>query len=244
LVAAELGRASGRDVLGWIDRGDGEPGPKSFWTLDPIDGTKGFLRGDHYAVALALIEGGEVTFGALACPNLSWEPGLSRGDGILLAASPEAGCWMEPLGTEARDGRSSDTKEIRASALSSLSEGRFCESVEPAHTDQELSQSIAREAGLSTKPFRIDSQCKYAVVARGEASVYLRVPKGASYREKIWDHAAGMTVVESAGGRVTDLDGRNLDFTRGKRLTGNRGVVATSGGVHDRVLEAIRKLSV
>ena len=41
-----------------------------FWTLDPIDGTKGFLRGEQYAVALALIVGGEVVVAALACPNL------------------------------------------------------------------------------------------------------------------------------------------------------------------------------
>ena len=41
-----------------------------FWTLDPIDGTKGFLRNEQYAVALALIAGGRVVVAALACPNL------------------------------------------------------------------------------------------------------------------------------------------------------------------------------
>ena len=43
---------------------------ESFWTLDPIDGTKGFLRGDQYALALALVEGGCVRVGILGCPRL------------------------------------------------------------------------------------------------------------------------------------------------------------------------------
>jgi 3'(2'), 5'-bisphosphate nucleotidase len=55
-------------VRAWIDRGGGQVGDR-FWTLDPIDGTKGFLRGDQYVVALALIEGGTVVVAALAAPS-------------------------------------------------------------------------------------------------------------------------------------------------------------------------------
>lgn len=40
------------------------------WTIDPIDGTKGFLRGEQYAVCLSLIVDGEVTIGVIGCPNL------------------------------------------------------------------------------------------------------------------------------------------------------------------------------
>ena len=56
----------------WIDAGNGAV-KQRFWTLDPIDGTKGFLRNDQYAVALALIEDGEVKVGALACPALPFK---------------------------------------------------------------------------------------------------------------------------------------------------------------------------
>jgi 3'(2'), 5'-bisphosphate nucleotidase len=52
--------------------------PDRYWTLDPIDGTKGFLRGDQYAIALALVEHGEVVLGVLGCPNLP-NPDGSRG---------------------------------------------------------------------------------------------------------------------------------------------------------------------
>ncbi len=51
--------ATADSVCAWIDRGCGDPGGR-FWVLDPIDGTKGFLRGDQYAVALALVVGNDM----------------------------------------------------------------------------------------------------------------------------------------------------------------------------------------
>ena len=59
-------------------------------------------------------------------------------------------------------------------------------------------------------------------------------------RDRIWDHAAGKAVVEAAGGRVTDVDGRDLDFTRGRALEDNRGIIAASGTLFDEVLAAVR----
>ena len=58
-------------MLSWIDRGQEKLDPaRRYWVLDPIDGTKGFLRKGQYAIALALIERGEIILGLLACPNL------------------------------------------------------------------------------------------------------------------------------------------------------------------------------
>ena len=90
----------------------------------------------------------------------------------------------------------------------------------------------------------MDSQAKYAVVARGEADIYLRLPTRADYREKIWDHAAGALIVAEAGGTVTDIHGRPLEFHHGRELAANRGVIVTNGRLHDRVLEAIRELGI
>ncbi len=58
-------------ALSAIDIGNHDASNSSYWTLDPIDGTKGFLRGGQYAVSLAFIENGEVTLGVLGCPNMS-----------------------------------------------------------------------------------------------------------------------------------------------------------------------------
>jgi len=87
---------------------------------------------------------------------------------------------------------------------------------------------------------RVDSQAKYAMVARGDAEIYLRLPRG-DYVENIWDHAAGKILVEEAGGTVTDLTGRPLDFSHGPKLSENRGIVATNGRFHDQVIAAIQE---
>ena len=81
--------------------------------------------------------------------------------------------------------------------------------------------------GITKEPVRIDSQCKYAVVARGDASIYLRLPTRPGY-QKNWDHSAGVMVIEEAGGRVSDIFGK-VDFSIGRTLANNKGVVVTSG---------------
>lgn len=61
-------------------------------------------------------------------------------------------------------------------------------------------------------------------MSRGDAEIYLRLPRpGKRYEEKIWDHAAGVVVVEEAGGRVTDVYGKPLDFSQGRTLKENTG---------------------
>jgi 3'(2'), 5'-bisphosphate nucleotidase len=234
-VAEELGGDPGlAPVLSWIDRGNAHADGPRFWTLDPIDGTKGFLRGEQYAVALALIEGGQAVVGLLGCPNL---PDGAGGYGLLFSAVRGEGARRHPLWEEGGEG-----KPITVAAVRSASEARFCESVESAHSDQELSARIAALLGITAEPYRIDSQCKYAAVAEGDASIYLRLPTKKEYREKIWDHAAGSLVVEEAGGRVTDVEGLPLDFTRGRTLASNQGVVATCGSIHDEVIAAVKQV--
>ena len=129
--------------------------------------------------------------------------------------------------------------KVQVTSLLDVSRARFCESVESGHTDQDASVRIATALGITAEPFRIDSQCKYAAVARGDAQIYLRLPTRADYREKVWDHAAGMIVVEEAGGVVSDVEGKPLDFTHGRALEANRGVIATCGAIHAKVVEAV-----
>jgi 3'(2'), 5'-bisphosphate nucleotidase len=120
---------------------------------------------------------------------------------------------------------------------------RFVESVESGHTDHAAHQSLARALGITQDSVRLDSQAKYGAVARGDAAVYLRLPspKSPHYREKIWDHAAGALIIEEAGGRVTDAQGADLDFSQGRRLERNRGIVASNGHLHPALLRAIQK---
>ena len=232
-AAAGLGdpAVSESQVLDWIDRGgtSSAQGP-SYWTVDPIDGTKGFLRGGQYVVALALLVDRQVVLGVLGCPNLPCE----SGNGSLMVAVQGCGTCQLPLDSDRRQGL-----PARVSAVSDSAAARFCESVESGHSSHDDAARIAERLGISAEPLRMDSQAKYAAVARGEAQIYLRLPTSESYRENIWDHAAGSIVVTEAGGRVSDVLGRDLDFTHGRRLEANRGIVATNGLLHQQVLDAV-----
>jgi 3'(2'), 5'-bisphosphate nucleotidase len=233
LQAADV-TATREEVAGWIDHGRHTPQPRRFWTLDPIDGTKGFLRGEQYAISLALIVEGRIEVAVLGCPNLPAADAWDRHLGAVFTAARGAGAQVRPL-----DDPQAPPRPVRTSATRHPSLSRLCESVESGHSAQGASAEIAARLGLQHPPVRLDSQAKYAVVARGEADIYLRLPTRKDYREKIWDHAGGVLVVEEAGGRVTDVAGRPLDFTCGAELVRNRGVVATNGGLHDAVLAAV-----
>lgn len=222
-------------VCAWIDAGGGAVGPR-FWTLDPIDGTKGFLRDDQYAVALALVVDGRVEVAALACPALPLvadrpEPPV----GTIFVAARGEGATMAPL---ADPSAGLPVRVTRGSAGRGL---RFAESVEAAHGDPGRQAALARAVGITAPPLRMDSQAKYGALARGDAVLYLRLPspEAPNYREKIWDHAAGSLIVEEAGGRVTDASGRALQFADGRVMSRNRGVVASNGEWHDRVIAAL-----
>jgi 3'(2'), 5'-bisphosphate nucleotidase len=231
-VADECGACDSDAVLGWIDRGAGEAAGR-YWVLDPIDGTKGFLRNDQYAVALALIENGTAQWGFLACPALP----NARGTGSIFVAQRGSGAREFSLQGE-------ELGPIRVSAQSDITQARLAESVESAHTNQGLAARLRDKLGIEAEPVRMDSQGKYAAVARGDAEIYLRSPnsKTPEYRENIWDHAAGCLVVEEAGGRVSDVYGNPLDWSQGRRLENNIGVLATNGASHDGVLRELAQL--
>lgn len=219
-------------VTRWIDHGNGKVAAR-YWTLDPIDGTKGFLRKDQYAVALAMMAEGEVKVGVLACPALTLTLKAGPVTGILFVAVRGEGATMQAI-----DGGSPEP--IKVTSSSDTENFRFVESVE--HGDQRLQQAIAQAAGITTESIRMDSQAKYGAVASGNAVLYLRLPspKYPDYQEKIWDHAAGVIVVEEAGGRVSDMYGKPLDFSKADRLE-TTGVVVSNGEIHDKVLAALKQ---
>ncbi|KAF4123895.1 3'(2'), 5'-bisphosphate nucleotidase [Geosmithia morbida] len=97
------------DTLSLIDMGGrGEGGPQGrFWVMDPVDGTKTFLRRQQYAVSLALIEDGREVVGVLCCPNLRvGDDGRVREDavdehglGVMLSAVRGRGVSVRDLST-------------------------------------------------------------------------------------------------------------------------------------------------
>ena len=233
-------QASPSQVCSWIDRGRAAPG-KRFWTLDPIDGTKGYLRGDQYAVALALLVDGEVQTGVLGCPNLAdaYRPDVD-GVGSLVIAACGQGTWTTSLAAPGL------FEQLHVSERSDPAFGRILRSYEDNHTNPGQLDWLAHMLQVRADPVRMDSQSKYAVLAAGKGDVILRLLSldKPDYHEKIWDHAAGSIIIEEAGGLVTDLSGKALDFRTGRTLECNRGVLATNGRLHAAFVEALKEVPV
>jgi 3'(2'), 5'-bisphosphate nucleotidase len=229
---------SGR-VCQWIDKGRGKP-EGSFWTLDPIDGTKGFLRGGQYATGLASIKNGELELAAIGCPELELPGHRSLGKGVALFAGRGRGCWAASLDDL------EDVKRwvrVEVSKCRDIFQARLLDSFDPEHKNEEKNQRVREMLGIKPPPVIMDSMAKQAVLAAGDAEVFFRTlpQKEPGHREKIWDVAAGALAITEAGGRVTDLLGKELDFTAGLTLARNPGLVATNGFLHDQVLGALQK---
>ncbi len=232
-VQTQVTGATPEAVTDWIDRGNGKVEAR-YWTLDPIDGTKGYIRGDQYAIALALVEDGEVKLGVLGCPALATDttqPASERG--AIFVAVRGQGATMIPLG-----GGAPQPIQVNSTDNRFL---RLIESVESRHGNLAMQEAVAQAVGLSAPILRLDSQAKYGVVARGEAALYIRIPIPQAWdrKENTWDHAAGAIVVEEAGGRVTDIYGQPLDFSFGTQLVNNQGIIASNGAIHQAVLAAV-----
>lgn len=239
---------SEEEVLDAIDAGNSKGGNKGrIWALDPIDGTKGFLRGGQYAVCLALMVDGEVQVGVLGCPNLPVDDSApltedigaaatdAEGKGVLFSAVKGQGAFSQPL-TRGKVGKG---HSISVSKITDVSQAVLCESVEAGHSSKGDNADIAAKLGITGKPVQMDSQAKYGSVARGAGDVYLRLPVRKDYVEKIWDHAAGDLLVREAGGQVTDVEGKRLDFSQGRTLKENKGIIAAPKDVHAKVIEAV-----
>ncbi|KAJ3679444.1 hypothetical protein LUZ60_017455 [Juncus effusus] len=247
-------------ILQLIQNCNSTGGPKGrFWVLDPVDGTLGFIRGDQYAVALALIENGEVILGVLGCPNYpmkkewlnyhqkyyrlmsrlappqpdSWHKGC-----VLFAKKGGGKAWMQPL--TGQTGGQEGSRRIRVSDVSDPALATFCEPVEKANSSHSFTAGLVHSVGVKKQPLRVYSMVKYAAIARGDAEIFMKFARS-GYKEKIWDHAAGVVIIQEAGGVVTDARGRSLDFSKGLFLEGlDRGVIACSGLLlHERIIGAV-----
>ncbi|CAF0914397.1 unnamed protein product [Didymodactylos carnosus] len=223
-------KISDEDVLRWIDYGRGNIAHR-YWTLDPIDGTKGYLRGDQYAIALALVIGGQIVLGIIACPALD--------EGMIFWAVRNHGAYRQDIEQQ--------TYPVRIKTIQNdfdRSQLQYVESIENTLCDHEKQDKVAQLLGISTPSIRLDSMTKYCLVASGKVGLYLRFPSPnkVDYRENIWDHAAGVIVVEESGGYVTDMDGKELNFHDNIKMLNNRGVIVSNNiTIHQQLLHVIKQ---
>lgn len=232
-IAALVGEVLGEpvrvaDLVRWLDHGQARVAERT-WVIDPIDGTKGFLARRHYVIALGVLCAGQPAAGLIAAPHY--------GQGGAIFAAHDGAASVQPLA-------GGPAQPIRVSQRTDPAALVVLESVEKSHASRELMAQVREAAGLGAAPvIRLDSQEKYARIAAGEADLYLRLPRLHSTRpHMIWDHAAGAAIVQSAGGVVSDVDGTPLDFTQGRTLAKNYGVIVANPRIHARVVQAARSI--
>ncbi|KGN49178.1 putative PAP-specific phosphatase, mitochondrial isoform X1 [Cucumis sativus] len=256
------------NVLKAIDRGANVAfafgsKPATYWVLDPIDGTRGFLRGNDvlYVVGLALVVEGEIVLGVMGCPNwhgdLSEESNsedLERGgvwsrSGAIMIAHAGSGTWTRRLSDMQSPSKVfHNWTRCFVDEYSLVHEARFC--IPDSQTWESLPPSTSLQATTNADQVGsgqilllrkcCGSLCKYFMVASGRASVFILRAKSQSII-KTWDHAGGMICVHEAGGKVTDWKGNDIDLAAdqaGRRiLSPSGGILVSNGHLHDLIIE-------
>jgi len=243
-----------------------------FWALDPIDGTAAFVKGQQYAIALALIEDGAEVLGVLGCPNLALSSSHhhhrrrvtetevdDEGLGLMLSAVRGQGAEVRPMGwgalQPAQRVKHQDKQPQRPGAASggdtrgvvSLGDLHFIDSSTTSASCSRKVRQLAQAVGVAYPGTELySSHMRYvALILGGPTHVQVRVPKAAAAVSYIWDHAGAQLIYTEAGagtGKVTDLHGRAVDFGRGRELAGNWGVITADESVHGRILELVAGL--
>jgi 3'(2'), 5'-bisphosphate nucleotidase len=228
LVGEILGESvSEADIIRWLDHGRGRIADR-MWAVDPIDGTKGFLAGRRYTIAVGLLVNNQAVDSVMGAPGYP-DP---SGQGKLFYTDKSAAHMQSMAGGE--------TQHIHVSARTAADPIIAAESVESKHTAHGVNSRAYEAGGLKSVLIeRLDGQDKYCMIACGDADVYLRVSPNRDYRHKTWDHAAGIALIQAAGGVVSDLDCAPIVFSPDGTL-GNQYIIVSNGLIHQNVLDGLR----
>jgi 3'(2'), 5'-bisphosphate nucleotidase len=172
----------------------------TYFLVDPLDGTKEFVRGgDDYTVNIGLIEHGVPRLGVVFTPER----------GTMHAGAVGDCAWM----TDPESGRRPIVTRARGETLTAVAS--------KSHFNQPTADYL-EQAAPGCGYMSVGSSLKFCLVAEGQADLYPRLSPTSE-----WDTAAGHAVVLAAGGRVDGPDGTALRY--GKRAFINRAFVATGG---------------
>ncbi|KFA62547.1 hypothetical protein S40285_05693 [Stachybotrys chlorohalonatus IBT 40285] len=246
---AAPGPASVDDMLDIIDLGAKGTGGSTgrFWCMDPVDGTRSFLRGEQYAVSLALVEDGREVVGVLGCPNVKLADGRIEetsvdpdGLGIMLTAVRGQGSTSRHLPARGLVPPAVPLARLRAPA--DPRRIHVVDSLLSKAYDHDVVRRVAHRLGAPYPGTEVySSHVRYAALIVGGGDFQLRVPVGPRTKMCVWDHAGAQLIFTELGGKVTDLDGNPIDFGAGRDLNRNRGMVAAKEDIHNTILELVRE---
>ncbi|KAF9892339.1 hypothetical protein FE257_002116 [Aspergillus nanangensis] len=218
------------------------------WVLDPVDGTATFIQGQQYAVCLALVENGRQKLAVLGCPNLNLETGRihedivdREGGGQQIFAVAGHGAFMRPMGTHGLlDARKIDRKP----QITEIKDLDFVDCAATTSSDIGMHSRLAAHLGAPW-PHSTDlwsAQLRYIAIAVGGCNTLLKIPRKASYRSNIWDHAGGMLIAEETGCTISDLAGNPVDCGQGRTLAGCYGMIVAPASIHGKLLQGVKEI--
>lgn len=218
------------------------------WVIDPIDGTRNFVRGHMFAINIALLVDGKQVLSALGCPRTSIDATAPlhnqdvdpAGIGCMIFAVKDHGAFAAPL--------DSDILELQPRKLQNCSSTkddiRFVTKAGLVkHGDVRVHELIAGRLnavypGCDLLPWTL----RWAMLAMGLGNATVWVYKSKDYCPKLWDHAGAMLLFEETGGLITDVLGKPIDLTTGAELSANVGFVAGTVASHELILKTTQQV--
>jgi 3'(2'), 5'-bisphosphate nucleotidase len=218
IVAALVARFPGDGILSEEAPDDGSRLVRQrVWMIDPLDGTKDFIRGENgFATMIGLLVDERPALGVV------YQPILDR----LYFATQGEGAFVEDQGGPA--------EPIRVSEVRDLTQVRMVAS--KSHREEVIDR-VRAELGISDELNVGSVGLKLGLIARGERDLYVN-PAGHS---KLWDVCAPEAILAEAGGRLTDARGAPLAY-RGTEVGNLKGLIASNAIIHDDVVNRLAAL--
>lgn len=244
--------ATAEVMMDMIDRGGQGKGGREgyYWIMDPVDGTKAFLEGHQYAVSLALMKDGKEVVGVMGCPNLKLQDGRvsettvdKEGLGVIITAVKGHGATIRSVSA---DGTLSPREVLKAlPSPKSINNLHFVGCTASKALRQDIPEALARKLGTPDPGTNVwSSHMRYASLILGGGDLQIRVPRKnvEPVAVRVWDHAGSQLIFTELGGKVTDLDGKEMDFGAGRSFFNNRGMVVAKKEIHAEILALVREL--
>jgi 3'(2'), 5'-bisphosphate nucleotidase len=187
------------------------------WMVDPLDGTNGFIDGNgDFAVQIGLVGDGECVAAVVYLPLTD----------VLYRAVLGGGTWIERPDLEPEKAAVSDR--------STFSEMRLAAS--RSHRSPRMNKVVER-FGFREEVQRGSVGIKVGLLVEEQCDLYIHL----SGRTKQWDTCAPQLILTEAGGRLTDLFGRPLNYNV-PDVNNRNGLVASNGVSHDLIIGTLAPL--
>lgn len=188
---------------------------KRVWIVDPLDGTSDFVnRTGEFTIMVALVEKFKPVFGIIYWPLKD----------ILYVARDGYGAYQLINGI---------WNKVKVSKINNLTESRVI--VSRFH-HSEIETRVLNKISFASQSFA-GSSLKVLKICSGDAEVYFAT----NNKMKQWDTCAAYCLVKEAGGRMTDLDGNDIEYNT-KTVNHENGILVTNGNIHDQIINIIKKI--